>query len=495
MMTFLIRKGTRCIALLLFLFFISSCEEAELPIGNSATPNVIIIFTDDLDFDELNFYDPLAFPTYNKDHQEGREVKHPFNLIRNPSYFMPHIDKLASEAAVMTRFYTPSATCTGSRYSLLTGNYPSENSYLSNKPIDQQDLSWFLDVSPSENNLAKQFNQIGYETSFFGKWHNGVNHQKLKVATKDFSRRRDMRLPESEYKKFVEFIQDSLEFDHADRLLYDNFAEPNIDWISEGIIQFIEGERADPFFMFVALPMPHGQFWDIGQVDPHWTPTGDLSSSPSVYYDQKWAKWRNKLSFKEARKSNGTWIDACVGNIVKSLENTGKLDETIIIFTSDQQTRGKFSAYESCRVPTFIWYPSKIQAQENHQLSGFKDIIPTLDDYIEPSIPNQKHGISIKASLDSKSKNLENEIILETGFSRAIVHDNWKFMINHDPHNPAIYKQDYEVIYPSYYDTHKLFNLENDYCEQKNLYGVEDFKEIQNKLESKLLNRYNDAIQ
>ena len=154
-------------------FLLNSCAHEE------KQPNIIVIIADDLDFDEVNFYDHNKFPSYSNDLLNGRNNNNHYNL-RNLR--MPTLDLMATQGVVFNRFYTPSAVCTPSRYALLTGKYPHNSSNPTGESISERKFSFNVNIHPDEDNIAKHFNQIGYETAFFGKWHNGFNGKEIYLA-------------------------------------------------------------------------------------------------------------------------------------------------------------------------------------------------------------------------------------------------------------------------------------------------------------------------
>lgn len=110
----------------------------------SQKPNVIIIYADDLGYGDLGCYGATKLKT-------------------------PHLDKLASEGILFTRAYTTAATCTPSRYSLMTGRYPFRQSGTGVLPGDAK-----LIIDTAFFTLPKVFKQSGYTTAVIGKWHLGL---------------------------------------------------------------------------------------------------------------------------------------------------------------------------------------------------------------------------------------------------------------------------------------------------------------------------------
>jgi arylsulfatase A-like enzyme len=110
-------------------------------------PNVVIIYVDDLGYGDLSSYGATKIKT-------------------------PNIDALAQDGIRFINGHSSAATCTPSRYSLMTGKYPFRKSGTGVLPgdaaliIDQEDLT-----------LPTLFKQQGYETAIVGKWHLGLGEQ------------------------------------------------------------------------------------------------------------------------------------------------------------------------------------------------------------------------------------------------------------------------------------------------------------------------------
>ena len=125
---------------------LSTAAFADTPTPNPAStrPNFIIIYADDLGFSDLGSYGAEGVPT-------------------------PNLDRMASEGVRFTNFYATAATCTPSRYSLLTGSYPWRNPRAKILAGDAPMI-----MGKDELTLPAALKRAGYTTSVIGKWHIGL---------------------------------------------------------------------------------------------------------------------------------------------------------------------------------------------------------------------------------------------------------------------------------------------------------------------------------
>lgn len=109
-------------------------------------PNVIIIYADDVSYNDLGVYGTDLIPT-------------------------PHLDEMAKTGMMMTDAYATASTCTPSRYSILTGQYAFRN-----KRAQILDGDAPLLIDPEMTVLPDLFKKAGYATSLVGKWHLGLGN-------------------------------------------------------------------------------------------------------------------------------------------------------------------------------------------------------------------------------------------------------------------------------------------------------------------------------
>ena len=136
-------------------------------------PNIVLIYADDLDFDELEPYDITKFPCYTGAQklgyyriqgdgwfvQNNRRLKRGEHGFYNDERMLtPNIKKLSNEGATFSRFYITSSICTPSRYSTLTGRYATRSKYFQSRyPAGTRaNLQWDAFIDESETTLVKE---------------------------------------------------------------------------------------------------------------------------------------------------------------------------------------------------------------------------------------------------------------------------------------------------------------------------------------------------
>ena len=128
----------------LLLSFFFSCETKE----SKTLPNIIIIYADDLGYGDVSSYGVGKLQT-------------------------PNIDKIANKGTRFTNGYSSSATCSPSRYALMTGTYPWRNKRA--KILTGANLI----IDTLEMTLPKMLKGEGYQTGIVGKWHLGLGDSKI----------------------------------------------------------------------------------------------------------------------------------------------------------------------------------------------------------------------------------------------------------------------------------------------------------------------------
>jgi len=489
---------------------------------SSATrPNIIMIYADDLDFDEIGVYDHVKFPSYTGAKELGHFSNQAWGpFYRDPRMFTPNIDGLARDGVMFSRFYITTSICTPSRYSVLSGRFASRSPGLCRKykPGTHANIQWNTPLDPAESNVARMLKACGYATGMIGKWHNGAAGSKARGIPKDA----DPYGPDiadkmrTAYEKGVAHIRENLGFDFVERVYFGNKEElgipdsmkvHNLEWFTEGALKFIDQNRRSPFFLYMPLTIPHGSYGSRWlNANPLATPAGMLKEAPKVQPSRKSILERLKARGIDPRNAPATWLDDSVGAILKKLDDLGIADNTVLIFSSDHQSRGKYTCYEACRVPFIVRWPDRIKpGTQIDSICANIDLAPTFVDLAGGAIPSDTviDGRSFVPSLVGQAtmENRRDALLLECSNTRAVVTENWKYIANRPPtearekmeaearesartgkkrriawdgrenwmeRQPGVaYNADRD--FPCYFDEDQLYNLEDDIYEQENL--------------------------
>ena len=329
----------------------------------SKAPNIVVIFLDDMGYGDLTVTGATGYRT-------------------------PNIDRLGSEGMRFTNFYAAQAVSSASRAGLLTGCYPNRVGF-----VGALDHSAKTGIAQSEETIAEVLKKKNYACGAFGKWHLG-HHQQFLPIHHGFD----------EYCG-IPYSNDMWPFHPQAGSYYpdlpliegDKTANPKITpegqaqlttLFTERAVGFIEQNKDNPFFVYLAHPMPH----------------------VPLYVSDKFKGKSEQGLYGDVMME----IDWSVGEILKALERNGIGNNTLVIFTSDNGPwlnygnhagsagglrEGKGTAFEGGqRVPCVMRWPAMIPAGTIcNQLASTIDLLPTFAHISGAPLPPQRidgHNIS-----------------------------------------------------------------------------------------------------
>lgn len=302
-------------------------------------PNIVLILADDLGYADLGCYG-------------SHEIK------------TPNLDKLASEGVKFTQFYAPAGVCTPTRASLMTGCYPKRvGLHVAVLPPDTRS-----GLNPNEITLAEILKDEGYVTGCIGKWHLG-----LLPIVKPNAQGFDYYygLPGPNHAR-SDLYRNEILLKKNNELDYDQIT---LDYTKEAI-GFIKKNVENPFFLYIPHSAIHIPLFASNNFRQHEGENG-------LYYDMT------------------EELDWSCGEIIKELKNAGILDNTIVIFTSDNGPSGvsapplhggKGSTWEAgFRVPLIVRWPENIKAGSTcNEVATMMDLMPTLVKLAGANIPDDR---------------------------------------------------------------------------------------------------------
>ncbi len=451
-------------------------------------PNIIVIYTDDQGYGDYGAYGATELRT-------------------------PNLDKLAYGGVRFTAGYATSATCTPSRYALLTGEYPWRNESAKILPGSAP-----LIIDTAKLTLPKMLKSKGYNTGIVGKWHLGLGHGDVDWNKKVTPGPNEVGF---DYSFIMAATQDRVPtvylengyvvgLEPGDPLLVSytgNFeGEPTgIDnpelckmmwhhghnssihngiprigfqkggksamWVDENMAddflvkaqEYIKEQKNTPFFLYYAMQQPH-----VPRT-PHQRFVGSSGMGPrgDVLVETDW----------------------CVGELIKTLEEEGLLENTLIIFSSDNGPvlndgyyddaveklgnhipagplrGGKYSLFEAgTRVPFVTYWKGKIEPTVSDAIISQIDLLSSLSALVgsESRGPDSQELLDV---LMGKSQQGREELVIEATSRTALRKGDWAMIPPYD--GPAI-NRSVNIELGNSADF-QLYNLKEDIGQQVNL--------------------------
>ena len=430
------------------ILFQTSCLEVKKP--EKSQPNILFILIDDMGWKDISYSGSMYYET-------------------------PNIDKLAEEGGVFLNAYSAAPVCTPARSAIFSGKYPARTKQTAvfNGPSgpddrlhdkskyrggnDQYFEARHRRVLPiDEVIIPEALAAGGYKTAFFGKWHIGEcpgyypDERGFHVA-KGYRLRQD---GSSRSHWMKDFSPDAANMDEATE---DEYVA---DALTTLCIKFIEENKDEPWMAVLSQYLVH------------------LPIQPKPekleYYENKPTTDQNNPGYAAMVES----VDESVGRLVRTLEELGIDQNTMIIFTSDNGgftpnitsnyplMGGKSFPFEAgMKVPFIVKWPEKIKHVTLEERIVGTDIYPTILSAAGlPLLPEQHvDGLDLMPLLTKNERLPERPIVFHfphythaTGPFSSIIEDDWKLI----------------RFYNDEHGEYLLYHLASDPEEQNNLAGV-----------------------
>ncbi|RGP00674.1 arylsulfatase [Bacteroides thetaiotaomicron] len=450
-------------------------------------PNVIVILADDLGFGDVSAYGSATIHT-------------------------PHIDKLANEGVCFTNGYATSATSTPSRYALMTGMYPWKNKDAKILPGDAP-----LIIDEHQFTLPKMMQSAGYTTGAIGKWHLGMGNgnvnwnEVVKPGAKEIGFDYSCLIAATNDRVPTVYVEDGkvvgLDPDDPIEVSYEKNFEgeptalsnpellkmewahghnnsivngiPRIGymkggkaarWVDEDMADyfvgkvkdFVSGHKDEPFFLYYGLHQPH-----VPRA-PHSRFAGTTTMGP--------------------RGDAIIEADWCVGELIAHLEKEGLLENTMIIFSSDNGPvlndgykdgaaekvgehkpagglrGGKYSLFDGgTHIPLFVYWKGTISPVISDALICQMDLIASLGKLVDASLPE---GLDSREYLDAfmgKKLQARENLVVEAQGRMAYRQGDWMMIPPYRGQERNLTGNELGNL-PEY----ALFNLKEDKAQQEN---------------------------
>ncbi|MGO1671965.1 MAG: sulfatase family protein [Sphingobacterium sp.] len=475
--------------------------------GQPQTPNVILIYVDDLGYGDLSSYGAKAIQT-------------------------PNVDRLAANGTRFTNAHSTSATCTPSRFALMTGVYPWRQQGTGVLPGDAK-----LIVPTDKATLPNIFKDAGYTTAIVGKWHLGLGEQveknwnaPIKPGPNEVGFDYSFIFPATADRVPTVFMEnhqvlglqenDPIEVNYQEKVgneptgkenpeLLKMPASPNhghnntiingigrigfmsggtrAKWVDEEITgtflsvaqNFISENKNNPFFLFFSLNEPH------------------VPRMPATYF-----KGKSGLGYRGDAILQMDWA---VGQILNQLESLGLSENTLVIFTSDngpvlddgyvdgavtqlgehtpagELRGGKYSIFEAgTRVPFLVSGPGVNENAVSDALFSQVDLLASLADLLgQPVSPDAMDSQALSTTLLGHEETGRSHLVKHAG-TLAVIQGKWKYIV---PSTGRAYNELTDIELGNNTEP-QLYDLSQDISEKHNL--ANEHPDIVDKLEAVL---------
>jgi arylsulfatase A-like enzyme len=485
-------------------------------------PNIIIINTDDQAADQHFGFD-------------GRNC------------LTPTLDSLVSTGLKFNLAFCASSVCGASRYSLLTSRWPSRNTsdtFIARYPLGTLGRFGVSDTELERDgqNIGAWLQKAGYRTGFVGKSH--VLDDELNFTTNwpskgliTYSKTADpaadaaVNAAMQHNHRIVCQDMRALGFDYVDGFYHANLKElyndklnvHNQEWITSRALRFIEENRNQRFFLYMAPTINHGP---VNNNLDYTLRANKAYTSAGYLPDEDYSFMPTRASIitqvqnagKDLISARETWLDYSVKAILDKLTAHGIRNDTLIIFTSDHGEKtlsnptiwGKTSLFDlGLKVPLVMNWPNGIAnpGRPYNELVSHVDIGSTLLALAGASnLPTRPvDGVSLVPVFNGSNAAVRSDVFGEIGYARGVRTKTRKYIAVR--YTPTIYSQiasgfrwpEYNAnsqltggtiprpyyvnnsglgggvadSNPTYFDDDQLYNLTSDPNENTNIYGQE----------------------
>lgn len=406
-------------------------------------PNIVYILADDLGYGDVGF-------------NGCKDIK------------TPHLDQLAREGAVLESFYAQ-PVCSPTRACLLTGRYPTHTGIYTLVQVNDEKLGLPLE----ERTLANALHDAGYETAISGKWHLGYRQNENYRPTK--------RGFDHQYGcwdggvGYFNHVWRGLDWHRNDAPSHKEEGYTTHLMTAEACRRIREKAADKPLFLYVPYNAVHVE---LAVPDEYAKPYADLPRDRKIYAGMTAA------------------LDEGVGKIVATLKEEGLLDNTLIIFSSDNGGHkpgqigsntplrgGKGTLYEGgirvCALARWAGHipPQQVIKEPLHAVDWYPTLVRLAGGSLEQKLPLD--GRDIWPVLTKGAKSPHESLFIHDWFPNraALRMGDWKL---------SAVKTETKV------KGYELYNLAEDPKEKKNLLA-ENLQKVQ-ELEEKMAEYWKDAV-
>ncbi|WP_423736929.1 arylsulfatase [Chitinophaga caseinilytica] len=415
---------------------------ASLGMAQQKKPNIVFILADDLGYGDLGAYGQQKIKT-------------------------PNIDGMARNGMRFTSFYAGTSVCAPSRSSLITGQHTGHTYVRGNKEIEPEGQEPLADTVQS---MATLLQQAGYVTGAFGKWGLGMVGTTGAPDRKGFDKFYGYNCQRQSHRYYPTHLWDN----DKKVVLEGNDLTKKVHYAPELIQQqalaFIDENKNKPFFLFIPVVLPHAE---LQGPEDEWFKMYDGKFEETPHKGNGYGPGATIAGYASVEKPHATYagmvsrMDAYVGQVIAKLTELKLIDNTIIIFTSDNgaHTEGgadpaffnsngglrgtKRDLYEGGIKTPFIvqWKGTVKPGSTSAHIGAFWDVMPTFVDITGAPAPRFTDGISFLPALKGKGRQPKHDYLYwefhEGGGRQAVRMGKWKgikLQVKKDPNAPiALY--------------------------------------------------------
>ena len=450
-------------------------------------PNVIVILTDDQGYADVGFQ----------------------NLPASSQVLTPNLDKLAASGLIFKNGYVAFSTCSPSRASLLTGRSASRFG------VEENDR--YIDTS--EVFIPRAIAGRGYKTAAIGKWHLG-QQSGTRPLDKGFDYHYGDMAKIIVY--FMRVVEDPPCWKDGSKAPGEN-GRYITDAYTDDVTTFIERNKDNPFFIYLAYNAPHSPFLTTRQLlervvnaRPEWAPVYERMQKETSKWrgdNYSFGKFKGKGLDEEVIRlcyiSMLLAADDGVGKIMETLEKNNLRENTLIFYLSDNGAaldrpndlggvnlplrEGKGSVYDGgVRVPFVMSWPRVIEPGiDTYRIVSSMDIFSTTVELAGAAIPTDRviDGVNLIPYLTGEKHGQPHEVLFfrraDRGFW-SLRYGDYKWVENKVKNKKNMGKEP---------EGGGLYNIQNDISESKELSSrMLEKKDELSKLYKKLTRDFPDPL-
>jgi arylsulfatase A-like enzyme len=348
------------------LFLLFFCTAGYVAVQAAALPNIVFIMADDLGFGDLSSYGATEMRT-------------------------PNIDSIAERGVRMTHYYANSTVCSPTRAALMTGKFSDLAGVPGVVRPDSNDSYGYLD--PALDLMPSYLKKKGYTTALIGKWHLGLSSPNL-PNERGFDLYRGHLSGMMDYYTHEHHDVSYLRHDETPIAVHGHATDLFSDWAVEYLQQ--QQDSDTPFFLYLAYTAPHSP---IQPPEEYVSRVQARDPEP----DDKRAKFAALVEH----------MDDGIGRVLDALKATGQLQDTLVVFVSDnggaewfgadngRLRGGKQELFEGgIRVPGMAMWPGHIEpGTTRDDVLLTMDWLPTFAALFGLDVAHEMDGRDISAAL------------------------------------------------------------------------------------------------